>query len=193
MVAGVDEVGRGCLAGPVYAAAVIFRPGNDVQGLRDSKQLSAVRREQIAPRIRDVARAWAVGRAEVEEIDCINILQATFLAMRRAVQALEPRPSLCRVDGSADPGLPVPAQMVVGGDAFEPAIMAASILAKVARDQEMVRLDALYPGYGLAQHKGYGTPMHLAALHKLGPCALHRMSFSPCRAASLAVSRLTAS
>lgn len=181
MVAGVDEVGRGCLAGPVYAAAVLFRPGREVVGLRDSKQLSAARRQALAPKIRAAALTWAIGRAEVEEIDRINILQATFLAMRRAVQALDPQPLRCRVDGSANPGLPMPVQLVVGGDALEPAIMAASILAKVARDEEMLRLDALYPGYGLAQHKGYGTPTHLAALRSLGPCALHRMSFSPCR------------
>jgi len=179
-IAGIDEVGRGCLAGPVYAAAVILPVVHGLNGLNDSKKLSARQRERLAPRIKDCACAWAIGIASVEEIDRINILQATFLAMQRAVAALGVQPELCRVDGSQRPSLGLPVQMIVGGDSSEPAIMAASIIAKVARDAEMQRLDLQYPGYGLAQHKGYGTPQHLVALRELGPSALHRMSFAPC-------------
>lgn len=183
-VAGVDEVGRGCIAGPVFAAAVILPPDVEGWGLRDSKRLSATQRERCASRIRDGALAFALGRAEVDEIDHLNILQATLLAMRRAVAALRERPDLCLVDGNTDPGLDLPTRLVIGGDECEPAIMAASILAKVERDAEMVRLDACHPGYGLAQHKGYGTALHLAALRRLGPGTLHRMSFAPCRGAA---------
>lgn len=180
LISGIDEVGRGCLAGPVYAAAVILPESHGLIGLNDSKKLSARQRERLVPQIEASARAWAIGIASVEEIDRINILQATFLAMRRAVAALGVRPALCRVDGSQRPPLDQPVQMIVGGDSSEPAIMAASIIAKVARDAEMQRLDLQYPGYGLAQHKGYGTPRHLAALRERGSSAIHRMSFAPC-------------
>jgi ribonuclease HII len=185
LIAGIDEVGRGCLAGPVYAAAVILPEGHGLAGLRDSKKLSAAQRERLAPLIRQRALAWAVGSASVAEIDQLNILQATFLAMRRAVESLTARPDLCRVDGSQRPPLPGPVEMVIGGDASDEAIMAASIVAKVARDAELVRLDALHAGYGLARHKGYGTPLHLAALQQQGPSTVHRMSFAPCAAAAV--------
>lgn len=180
-IAGLDEVGRGCLAGPVYAAAVILAPGADIEGLNDSKKLGPAQRERVAGRVREQALAWSVGRAEVAEIDALNILQATFLAMRRALAQLAPAPAACWIDGNQDPRLGLPTRLIVGGDASESCIMAASVLAKVARDAEMTRLDAEFPGYGLAQHKGYGTPAHLAALRRLGPSALHRMSFAPCR------------
>lgn len=183
-IAGIDEVGRGCLAGPVYAAAVILPDGHGLNGLRDSKRLSTAQRERLVPEIEAAATAWAIGIASVEEIDALNILQATFLAMRRAVEALRVAPTLCLVDGSQQPRLSAPLRMVVGGDASEPAIMAASIVAKVARDAELQRLDAHHPGYGLAKHKGYGTPVHLQALRERGPSTIHRMSFAPCRDAA---------
>jgi ribonuclease HII len=176
--AGVDEAGRGCLAGPVYAAAVIM--GAPIPGLRDSKQLALARRERLFEQIHAQAQAVAIARAEVEEIDRLNILQASLLAMRRAVAALTMRPAHALVDGNQCPGLACATTLVVGGDALHPQIMAASILAKVARDREMQRLDADFPGYGLAVHKGYGTPAHLAALRRLGPSPIHRMSFAPC-------------
>jgi ribonuclease HII len=178
--AGIDEVGRGCLAGPVYAAAVILPEGHGIAGLRDSKRLTPAQRDAVAPQIRDRALAWAIGIASVEEIDRLNILRATFLAMARAVQALKLRPELCLVDGNQVPELGCVTRAVVGGDATVESIMAASILAKVARDAELVRLDAHHPGYGLSQHKGYGTPQHLGALCALGPSKVHRMSFAPC-------------
>jgi ribonuclease HII len=180
LCAGVDEVGRGCLAGPVYAAAVILPECHGIAGLRDSKQLSAQRREVLAQQIRRTALACSVGIASVEEIDRLNILRASLLAMTRAVQALAPRPALCLVDGNQAPPLDLPVQTVVGGDASVECIMAASIVAKVARDGELQRLDALFPRYGFALHKGYGTPGHLQALRSFGPCELHRMSFAPC-------------
>jgi ribonuclease HII len=179
LVAGVDEVGRGPLAGPVVTAAVILDPRRPIAGLRDSKVLSPGRREALAGLIRERALAWALGRAEVEEIDRINILRAALLAMARAVAALPVRPARVLVDGDRCPDLPCPAQAVVGGDASVPAVAAASILAKVARDQEMVALDARYPGYGLARHKGYPTREHLDALARLGPSPVHRRSFAP--------------
>ncbi len=182
--AGVDEVGRGCLAGPVYAAAVILPDNHGIVGLRDSKQLTAARRERLAPQIQGRALAWAVGIATVEEIDRINILRATFLAMARAVQALALRPALCLVDGNQVPDLGCEVRTIVGGDATVESIMAASIVAKVARDAELLRLDAQYPGYGMARHKGYGTPQHLGALRALGASAIHRMSFAPCAQAA---------
>ncbi|RMG29199.1 MAG: ribonuclease HII [Gammaproteobacteria bacterium] len=181
-VAGVDEAGRGPLAGPVVAAAVILDPHLPIEGLADSKRLTPARREVLAARIRDAALAWALGRAEVEEIDRLNILQATLLAMRRAIEALDPPPGQVLVDGDRLPEIAVPARAVVGGDRNVPAISAASILAKVARDAEMCRLDARYPGYGFAQHKGYGTRAHLEALRRLGPSPVHRRSFAPVRA-----------
>lgn len=180
LIAGIDEAGRGCLAGPVVAAAVILPADHGLIGLNDSKQLSASARERLFPQIQQRALAWAVASASVEEIDQLNILQANFLAMRRAVAALGRQPALCRVDGNQDPRLGLPTALVVGGDALHAEIMAASILAKVARDRLLLELDTQYPGYGFARHKGYGTAAHLAALRRLGPCAEHRMSFAPC-------------
>lgn len=181
LVAGVDEVGRGPLAGAVVAAAVILDPARPIAGLADSKKLSEARREILAPMIRDSALAWALGRAEVEEIDHLNILQASLLAMRRAVLALPIAPELALIDGNRCPKLPCLAEAVIKGDSRVAAISAASILAKVARDREMVALDAQYPGYGLAQHKGYPSPAHLAALASLGVSAIHRRTFGPVR------------
>jgi len=183
-IAGIDEVGRGCLAGPVYAAAVVLPDGHGLIGLKDSKALSARQRERLAPEIKALALDWAIGVATPAEIDAINILQATFLAMQRAVAALKAMPALCLIDGSQQPKLPVPIRMVIGGDRIEDAIMAAAIIAKVARDAEMDRLDAQFPGYGLAKHKGYGTPVHLKALREQGASAIHRMSFAPCAEAA---------
>lgn len=183
-IAGIDEVGRGCLAGPVYAAAVVLPDGHGLIGLKDSKALSARQRERLVPQIEAVALDWSIGIATADEIDAINILQATFLAMRRAVEALKAEPDLCLVDGSQAPKLPVPVRMVVGGDRSEDAIMAAAIIAKVARDAELDRLDAQFPGYGLAKHKGYGTPLHLKALREQGASVIHRMSFAPCAEAA---------
>lgn len=179
--AGVDEAGRGPLAGPVIAAAVILDPAHPIDGLADSKLLSPARREVLAVLIRARARAWSVGRAEVDEIDRLNILQASLLAMARAIAALPQRPELVLIDGNQLPILDCPARAIVGGDALVPAISAASILAKVARDQEMVEMDKLYPGYGFARHKGYPTQAHLAALDSLGITPIHRKSFSPVR------------
>lgn len=184
-IAGIDEVGRGCLAGPVFAAAVILPASHTLVGLKDSKQLSAAQRQRMAPLIQHCAVAWALGAASVAEIDQLNILQATLLAMRRAVAALAVKPQLCRVDGNQNPGFAIATEVVIGGDALHAEIMAASILAKVARDAEMQRLDAEYPGYGLAQHKGYGTQQHLGALRALGASAVHRMSFAPCSQAAI--------
>ena len=179
IIAGVDEVGRGPLAGAVVAAAVILDPNQPIAGLNDSKKLSAKRREALAIEIRAKALAWGLGRAEVEEIDRINILQATFLAMDRAVQALSITPELLQIDGNRCPPLDYPMQAIIGGDALIPAISAASILAKVARDAELVVLDAQYPQYGFASHKGYGTREHLAALQTFGVTPIHRRSFAP--------------
>ena len=180
-VAGVDEAGRGPLAGPVVAAAVILDPARPIEGLADSKKLSEARRDALAPIIRERALAWALGRAEVEEIDRINILQASLLAMRRAVLALSTPPEFALIDGNRCPELPCPSEAVVKGDSRVAAISAASIIAKVARDREMVELDAQYPGYGLAGHKGYPSPAHLAALERLGVTPIHRRSFGPVR------------
>lgn len=179
IIAGVDEVGRGPLAGPVVTAAVILDPKKPIKGLDDSKKLSEKKRDALEPVIRECALAFAYGRAEVGEIDDINILQATLLAMRRAVAALPLPPGAVVVDGNRVTDFGAPAEAVVGGDARVPAISAASILAKVARDREMVALDAAFPGYGFAQHKGYGTAMHLEALARLGPTPHHRKSFGP--------------
>jgi len=179
---GVDEVGRGPLAGPVVAAAVILDPARPIAGLADSKKLTARRREALAAEIRDKSLAWSLGRAEVAEIDTLNILHASLLAMRRAVEGLAMVPAEALVDGNRiPPGLACAARAIVGGDASEPAISAASIIAKVARDAEMVALDAQYPGYGLASHKGYPTRAHLDALQLLGVSPIHRRSFAPVR------------
>jgi ribonuclease HII len=180
-VAGVDEVGRGPLAGPVVAAAVILDPERPIEGLADSKKLTEKRREALDPIIREHALCWALGRAEPEEIDSINILQASLLAMQRAVASLTTQPDLALVDGNKAPMLPCQIRTIVGGDASEPSISAASIIAKVARDREMVELDLRYPGYGLAKHKGYPTKLHLQALQELGVSEIHRLSFGPVR------------
>jgi ribonuclease HII len=178
-LAGVDEAGRGPLAGDVVAAAVILDPARPVPGLRDSKKLTATRREALAVLIRERALAWAVGRASVAEIDRLNILHASMLAMHRAVQALQPQPGYVLVDGNRLPRWSYASEPVVRGDDRVPAIAAASILAKVQRDLELVELDARYPGYGFAAHKGYPTPAHLAALRALGVTPAHRRSFAP--------------
>ncbi len=178
-IAGVDEVGRGPLAGDVVAAAVILDPARPIDGLRDSKKLSGARREQLAELIRNRAIAWAVARASVAEIDRINILQAAMLAMHRAVAALDPQPEYVLVDGNRLPRWDYPSEPVVKGDDRVPAIAAASILAKVQRDRELVELDRQYPGYGFASHKGYPTAAHLAALRELGVTPVHRRSFAP--------------
>ena len=180
-VAGVDEAGRGPLAGPVIAAAVILDPLQPVAGLRDSKRLAQSRREALYDEISRTAVAWAVGRADVEEIDSINILQATLLAMRRAVEGLSPAAEYALVDGNQCPRLDCQVQAVVRGDSLIPAISAASIIAKVTRDREMLDMDARYPGYGLAQHKGYPSKMHLEALERLGVTPIHRRSYAPVR------------
>lgn len=179
LLAGVDEAGRGPLAGPVVAAAVILDPRRPIAGLDDSKKLSEKKRDALEPLIRERALAFAVARADVAEIDDINILWATMLAMRRAVAALLPAAQAVVVDGNRVPDFGLPAEAVVGGDARVPSISAASILAKVARDREMVALDAQFPGYGFARHKGYGTAAHLEALARLGPTPHHRRSFAP--------------
>ena len=182
-LAGVDEAGRGPLAGPVYAACVILDPARPIVGLADSKALSPGRRERLAEEIRARAFAWSLASAEADEIDRVNILQATLSAMARAVTALALRPDEVLVDGNRLPRLDVPARAVVRGDATVPAISAASILAKTARDARLAELDGLYPGYGFARHKGYPTADHLQALVRLGPCPEHRRSFAPVRAA----------
>lgn len=179
LTAGVDEVGRGPLAGAVVAAAVILDPENPIEGLADSKALTERARERLAIQIRERALCWAIGRAEHDEIDRINIRQATLQAMARAVAALAVRPALVLVDGNDLPPLPCVGRAVIGGDATVAAISAASILAKVARDTEMIALDERYPGYGFGQHKGYPTAAHIRAIRELGVTAIHRKSFSP--------------
>jgi len=180
-VAGVDEAGRGPLAGPVIAAAVILDPERPIAGLRDSKCLSASRRDELFDQIRERALAWAVGRADVEEIDRINILQATMLAMQRAVEALEPFAEHALIDGNRCPELSCTARAIIKGDTRVQAISAASIVAKVTRDREMLELERCYPGYGLAQHKGYPSKAHIAALESLGVTPVHRRSYAPVR------------
>lgn len=179
LVAGVDEAGRGPLAGPVMAAAVILDADNPIEGLADSKTLTAARRTALAVKIRKQARAWCVATATVEEIDRLNILQATLLAMQRAVQGLATRPEMVLVDGNQKPSLDYSVRTIIKGDAQVPAISAASILAKVARDQLMLELDREYPHYGFAVHKGYPTAAHLAALATFGVTPIHRRSFGP--------------
>lgn len=180
-ICGIDEAGRGPLAGPVVAAAVILDPGRRINGLRDSKQLTAARRERLAEQVRMHAVAWAVAEASVDEIDALNILQATLLAMSRAVAGLAVAPDYALIDGNQVPRLPIPGRAIVSGDALEPAISAASILAKTARDALMREFDRAHPGYGFAQHMGYATPEHLDCLQRMGPCVLHRRSFAPVR------------
>ena len=180
-IAGVDEVGRGPLAGAVVAAAVILDPSRPIAGLADSKKLTEKRREKLAVEIQEKALCWALGRAEVEEIDQLNILHATMLAMKRAVDMLEIAPDHALIDGNRCPDLCCSSEAIVGGDGSVEAISAASIIAKVARDQEMVELDQRYPGYGLAKHKGYPTKAHIQALHELGVSPIHRRSFGPVR------------
>ena len=178
-IAGTDEVGRGPLAGEVVAAAVILDPATPIPGLNDSKKLSDKQRQQLVMLIKERALALAIGRSSVLEIDSLNILQASLLAMRRAVEALPLRPQLVYVDGNHLPDWRYQSKAIVRGDAKIPAIAAASVLAKVTRDREMEELDNLYPGYGLAKHKGYPTKQHLEALAKLGPSPIHRKSFAP--------------
>lgn len=180
-VCGVDEAGRGPLAGPVYAAAVVLDPARPIDGLRDSKMLSAVQRERLSLEIRERALAWAVASASVDEIDRLNILQAALLAMRRAVDALAIVPVLARVDGNQPPRLRCAVETVVGGDASDPAISAASILAKCARDAVMVELHQHFPQYGFDRHKGYATAEHLQCLRDHGASPHHRRSFAPVR------------
>jgi ribonuclease HII len=184
LTAGVDEAGRGPLAGPVVAAAVILDPGRPIEGLADSKALTAARREVLEVEIRARSLAWGLGWADAAEVDAVNVLQATFLAMRRALVALSIAPAHVVVDGDRCPrldglGLDCTLEAVIGGDATVPSVSAASILAKCARDQFMRDLDARYPGYGFAGHKGYPTAAHLAALRRLGPSPVHRRSFAP--------------
>lgn len=180
-IAGVDEVGRGPLAGDVVAAAVILDPDQPIAGLRDSKKLSEARRESLAEEIRHRALAWSIARATVAEIDTLNILQASLLAMHRAVRALVPQPVYVLVDGNRLPRWEYAAEPVVKGDDRVPAIAAASILAKVQRDSELIELDARYPAYGFARHKGYPTAAHLDALREHGVSPVHRRSFAPVR------------
>lgn len=180
---GVDEAGRGPLAGAVFAAAVILDPVRPIKGLRDSKALSERARDELAPRIRERALCWSVASASVEEIDQLNILQATMLAMRRAVESLAVMPSMVLIDGLQCPPLALPVRAIVRGDATEAAISAASILAKTARDADMRALHDSFPAYGFDRHKGYGTAEHLEALRRHGPCIIHRRSFAPVRLA----------
>lgn len=189
-VAGVDEAGRGPLAGPVVVAAVVFAPGRTpINGLADSKQLCAERREALYERIVQRALAWHAVSIDVDEIDRVNIFQATMLGMRRAVEAVAHVAELARIDGNALPrGLPCPAEAWIGGDARDRAIMAASIVAKVTRDRAMLELHAAWPQYGFDRHKGYSTPDHLAALAAHGPCPHHRRSFAPVRERLAAIS-----
>ena len=182
IVCGVDEAGRGPLAGPVFAAAVILHPQRPIEGLRDSKKLSAERRDALAPLIKEHALAWAIAECSHEEIDNINILQATMLAMRRAVEALSTVPTVALIDGNRSPVLTIRCCPIIEGDDKVHAISAASILAKTARDAALVSLHTLYPEYGFDQHKGYGTAMHLARLREHGACPVHRRSFAPVRA-----------
>lgn len=179
LTAGIDEAGRGPLAGPVFAAAVILNPKKTIKGLTDSKLLSEKKRVALAEDIRNRAIAWAIAKAEVHEIDQINILQASLLAMQRAVAALSIAPEHALIDGNCCPKLSCVTQAIIKGDLLIPAISAASILAKVARDTEMIAMDKQFPGYGFAEHKGYGTQKHLKAIRQLGITEIHRRTFAP--------------
>ncbi|MBC3255530.1 ribonuclease HII [Pseudomonas paralactis] len=183
LVAGVDEVGRGPLCGAVVTAAVILDPSRPILGLNDSKKLTEARREKLYDEICEKALSWHIARAEVEEIDELNILHATMLAMQRAVEGLHITPKMAMIDGNRCPKLTMPSEAVVKGDSKVPAIAAASILAKVSRDREMAAFELIYPGYGIGGHKGYPTPVHLEALARLGPTPIHRRSFAPVRQA----------
>jgi len=184
-ICGVDEAGRGPLVGSVVAGAVVLDPNQPIIGLRDSKKLSPARREQLYAEIMQKARAWGIGQASPSEIDTLNILQATMLAMRRAIEALSERlgewPSKALIDGNRCPILPIASEAIIKGDAKEPAISAASIIAKVTRDQQMQALHTQYPLYGFNQHMGYPTEAHMQALKQYGPCEEHRRTFSPVR------------
>lgn len=177
LIAGVDEVGRGPLAGPVIAAAVILQM--PIQGVADSKKLTPLKRKRLETIIQTEALCFAYGRAEVDEIDHLNIHHATLLAMKRAIENLSIIPDLIRIDGLHAPKVNIPCETIVSGDALHAEISAASILAKVYRDEEMVQMEETYPGYGFAQHKGYGTALHLKQLQALGPCRIHRQSYAP--------------
>lgn len=179
LIAGVDEVGRGPLAGPVVAAAVILHPEREIQGLTDSKKLSEKKRLYLTKQIKQKSICWSIGRCEPEEIDQLNILQASMLAMQRAVEKLAIQPSRCLVDGNRLPDLPCEAQAIIKGDLTVPAISAASIIAKVTRDLEMQQMENIYPGYGFARHKGYPTRQHVLALAENGVSEIHRKSFAP--------------
>ncbi|AZP73358.1 ribonuclease HII [Pseudomonas poae] len=183
LVAGVDEVGRGPLCGAVVTAAVILDPNRPILGLNDSKKITEARREKLFDEICEKALSWHIARAEVEEIDELNILHATMLAMQRAVEGLHITPKMAMIDGNRCPKLTMPSEAVVKGDSKVPAIAAASILAKVSRDREMAAFELIYPGYGIGGHKGYPTPVHLEALARLGPTPIHRRSFAPVRLA----------
>lgn len=178
-IAGVDEVGRGPLAGPVVAAAVILNPDKPIEGLCDSKQLTKRQREQLFVLIEQHAFAISLGQAEVDEIDKLNIFHASLLAMKRAIESLKVVPDQVLVDGKFCPDISLPCQAIIKGDATEPEISAASIIAKVTRDRQMDQWDQQYPGYGFAQHSGYPTKQHIAALSELGVCPIHRHSFGP--------------
>lgn len=180
-VAGVDEAGRGPLAGPVVTAAVILDPDRPVEGLDDSKKLNESRREALFPLIQANALAWSVIEVSPAEIDQLNILNATLLGMKKAVESLSPAASLALVDGNRKPDLPCAVRTIVGGDGLEPAISAASILAKVTRDRLMVAMHGKYPEYGFDRHKGYPTAEHMCVLKEIGPCEIHRRSFAPVR------------
>lgn len=179
LIAGIDEVGRGPLAGPVMACAVILHPERPILGLADSKVLSEKKREYLFEIIKENCLAWAVGRAEVAEIDQINILQATLLAMQRAINVLSIKPDHIQIDGNICPRTNYSMEAIIGGDGIIPVISAASILAKVIRDREMVEYDKIYPEYGFAKHKGYGTKQHLLAIRQFGITPIHRRSFAP--------------
>jgi ribonuclease HII len=185
LIAGVDEAGRGPLAGPVVAAAVILDPKNPIDGLNDSKKLSEKKRLRLFDEITEKALAWSICEASVEEIDQINILHASMLAMKRAVESLQPLPQLVLVDGNRNPDIDIQCRAIVGGDALEPAISAASILAKVSRDKQMLEYHDEYPRYGFDRHKGYPTKLHMDRLRALGPTAIHRKSFAPVQQAGL--------
>jgi len=182
LACGVDEAGRGPLAGAVYAAAVILNPALPIAGLADSKKLSAASRTRLAEQIRTSALAWQIASASVEEIDRLNILKASLLAMKRAIEGLSIRPDLALIDGIHCPQVTLATRAIVGGDDSEPCISAASILAKTARDAEMLLLHAIYPCYGFDRHKGYPTALHMTALRQHGPSIIHRRSFAPVRA-----------